>query len=371
MRRHTFRPLISTYVQVAAGLLFFLVGGGSQAALFERNADNLQQEAAAAHAEGKQLAVVLTLPDCPGCLEMEKTVYRDRRTEKLIEGRFRTVRLDLSRSAPIIDTLGRATPVVDFAKRLRAVATPSLVFFAGDGSFAYRYTGTLDQAGLRDLADYVVRAKFEEFPFAPRDAARGNLAARQDRALHASPPAGNLPLYPEFALAASDGRERRLADFRGQVVALSVGYTQCPDVCPTTLIELKAAVEGLPPTLRRQVQVLFATVDPDRDGLAMLKEYVAAFSPTSGRPVLGLRGSAEATARLISQLQLVAEKRPSGSAGYTVDHTAGVFLFDANGRLRGLAPFGQSVTALRSDLAHLLAERSGGSAVAPRLVRAN
>jgi len=265
MRRHPFRPLIPTYLQVAAGLLFYLVGGGSQAALFERSADNLQQEAKAAHAEGKRLAVALTLPDCPGCREMEKTAYRDRRTEKLIEGRFRTVRLDLSRSAPIIDALGRATTVADLAKRLRAVATPSFVFFASDGSFSYRYTGTLDQAGLRDLADYVVRAKFEDFPFAPRNAARGNPAARQERALHASPPAGSLPLY----------------------------------------------------------------------------------------------------------LQLVAEKRPSASAGYTVDHTAGVFLFDANGRLRGLAPFGQSVADLRSDLAHLLAEGSGGPAIAQRLARAN
>ena len=302
---------------------------------------------------------------------MEKTAYRDRRTEKLIEGRFRTVRLDLSRSAPIIDALGRVTTAADLAKRLRAVATPSFVFYAGDGSFLYRYTGTLDQAGLRNLADYVVRAKFEEFPFAPPNAGRGNAADRQDRALHASPPASSLPLYPEFALVASDGRERRLVDFRGQVVALSVGYTQCPDVCPTTLSELKAAVEGLPPTQRRQVQVLFATLDPDRDGLAMLKEYVAAFSPAKGRSVLGLRGSGEATARLINQLQLVAEKKPSGSAGYTVDHTAGVFLFDANGRLRGLAPFGQSVAELRSDLAQLLADGYGGPVVAQRVARAN
>jgi cytochrome oxidase Cu insertion factor (SCO1/SenC/PrrC family) len=149
---------------------------------------------------------------------------------------------------------------------------------------------------------------------------RGTLPAAtlpldKDGALHASPPAGNLPLYPEFALAASDGRDRRLADFRGLVVALSVGYTQCPDVCPTTLSELKAAVEGLSPAQRRRVQVLFATLDPDRDGLAMLKEYAAAFSPASGRPVLGLRGSTRATAALISQLQLVAERQPSGGAG--------------------------------------------------------
>jgi cytochrome oxidase Cu insertion factor (SCO1/SenC/PrrC family) len=184
-------------------------------------------------------------------------------------------------------------------------------------------------------------AKFEDVSVR----CRGTLPAAtlpldKDGALHASPPAGNLPLYPEFALAASDGRDRRLADFRGLVVALSVGYTQCPDVCPTTLSELKAAVEGLSPAQRRRVQVLFATLDPDRDGLAMLKEYAAAFSPASGRPVLGLRGSTRATAALISQLQLVAERKPSGGAGYTVDHTAGVFLFDANGRLRGLAPYG-------------------------------
>ncbi len=371
MLRRALQPPIPTFQQVAAGLMVFLAVGGSQAALFERSVDNLQREAEAAHAEGKQLAVVLTLPDCPGCLEMERTAYRDRRTEKLIEGRFRTVGLDLSRSAPIIDALGRATTAADLAKRFRAVATPSFVFFAGDGSFLYRYTGTLDQAGLRDLTDYVVRAKFEEFPFAPRDAAHGNPAGRPNSALHASPPASNLPRYPEFVLTASDGRQRRLEDFRGQVVALSVGYTQCPDVCPTTLIELKAAVEGLPPTQRRQVQVLFATLDPDRDGLAMLKEYVAAFSPAGGRPVLGLRGDAVATARLISQLQLVAEQRPSRSAGYTVDHTAGVFLFDANGRLRGLAPFGQSVADLRRDLARLLADGSSGPVVAQRVARAN
>ncbi|MEF8702384.1 MAG: SCO family protein, partial [Candidatus Accumulibacter sp. UW26] len=105
--------------------------------------------------------------------------------------------------------------------------------------------------------------------------------------------------------------------------------------------------------------------------LAMLKEYAAAFSPASGRPVLGLRGSTRATAALISQLQLVAERKPSGGAGYTVDHTAGVFLFDANGRLRGLAPYGQSVAELRRDLARLLAEGSSGPPVAQRVAHAN
>jgi putative intracellular protease/amidase len=72
MLRRALQPPIPTFQQVAAGLMVFLAVGGSQAALFERSVDNLQREAEAAHAEGKQLAVVLTLPDCPGCLEMEK-----------------------------------------------------------------------------------------------------------------------------------------------------------------------------------------------------------------------------------------------------------------------------------------------------------
>jgi len=103
----------------------------------------------------------------------------------------------------------------------------------------------------------------------------------------------------------------------------------------------------------------------------MLKEYVAAFAPAGGRPLIGLRGNAEVTARLISQLQLVAEKRPSGKAGYTLDHTAGVFLFDGGGRLRGVAPFGQSAADLRSDLAILLAEGASRQTAAQRLSRAN
>ncbi len=355
------RPLLSIALHGAAGLALCVAIGVAHAALFDRPADNMQAEAAAAHGEGRQLTLLLTLPDCPGCLEMEKRVYSDKATEQLIGRRFRTVRLDLSRSEPIIDTTGRGTTPAELATRLRAVATPSFVFFAGDGSFRYRYTGTLDKAGLQDLADYVRRAKFEAFPFLPRN----EVAA----ALHASQPPASLPRYPEFTLGATDGRQRSLVDFRERVVALAVGYTQCPDVCPTTLLELKTAVEALPVAQRRQVQILFATLDPERDHLAMLKAYVAAFAPERGRSILGLRGDPPATARLVNQLQLVAEKQSSGSTGYTLDHTAGVFLFDATGRLRGIAPFGQSVDRLRSDIARLLSEASHGQREAPTIAR--
>ena len=136
------------------------------------------------------------------------------------------------------------------------------------------------------------------------------------------------------ALADQGGQPRRLADFRGRVVILFFGYTSCPDVCPTTLAELKAAVEALPAAQRRQVQVLFVTLDPERDHAALLREYVAAFAPQGGRPFLGLWGGDSATADLIRELQLVAERQPSESMGYTLDHTAGVFLFDKAGVLR-------------------------------------
>jgi len=357
----------------AIGLILFFTFSASYAALFARTVDNLQREVEAARAEGKKLAVAFTLPDCPGCQEMERAVYPDMRTEKKFGRSFRTVRLDISRTEPITDALGASTVPADLAKRLRAIGTPSFAFFAGDGSFLYRHTGTLDRAGLRKLGDYVARAEFEKFPFGSRSEVGGKADARQAResALLAAPPRGNLPLYPEFTLQSTDGREHRLADFRGQVVALAVGYTRCPDVCPTTLVELKSAVEALPPARRRGIQILFATLDPERDSLSILREYAAAFRPDGGRAILGLRGDPGATASLIGQLQLVAEKQPSESMGYSLDHTADVFLFDAGGRLRGLSPYGQSVAQRSHDLVLLLGDVSRQSSAGQKISRVN
>lgn len=344
------------------GLLLGFVTGAAQAALFAQPATDLQKEAAAARAAGRKLALVLILPDCPGCREMENQVFADAATEKAVAKGFRTVRLDLSRSEVIIDPRGATVTPTELATRLRAVATPSIAFFDGDGTFLYRYTGTLDRAGLQGLAAYVAQARYEQRPFQPPSS-----ASRLARAtLNAMPPAATLPRRPDFALAATDGQVRRPADFRGRVVALAVGYTQCPDICPTTLVEMKAAVEGLPAGQRQDVQLLFASLDPERDSLSILGEYAGAFRPEGGRPLLGLRGDTDATAQLIRQLQLVAEKQPSASMGYTLDHTAAVFLFDAGGRLRGVAPYGQGAAALRDDLAALLAEIHGPRQLAQR-----
>lgn len=337
------------WLAAGAVLLPLLCSG----APFERQAADLRAEALAAGREGKQLAVFMTLPDCPGCLEMEGSALKDAAVDKRFARGYRSLRLDLAQTAPITDPAGRQSSVADFANRLHVYATPSFVFFNARGEVLFRYTGTLDAAGLLALERHVARGDYEKHPFVP-PLRKAQAQAR----LHADPPGATLPQFPEFRLAGSDGKSHRLADFRGVSVALAVGYTQCPDVCPTTLAELKAAVEALSAEHRRHIQILFATLDPERDSLAALREYADAFQPRGGRPVLGLRGDADGTAGLIRQLQLVADKQPSASMGYTLDHTAGIFLFGADGRLLGLSPYGQPLKKLGSDLLSLTSQRS-------------
>lgn len=332
------------------------LAGTAHAALFSRAANDLHRESQAAHAEGKYLAVLLTLPDCSGCLEMERKVFNDKQTERLFNQHFRTVRIDLSSNAPIIDPAGRSTTATALAERLRIIAAPSFAFFDGaQGTVRYRYTGTLDRSNFRRLASYVSAADYEQQPFnaSPRTKQNDERLRQPLRTASLNPA---LPLQPDFKLQGSDGRPHALSDFRGQVVAFHVGYTQCPDICPTTLAELQAVVESLPPARRKRVQVLFATLDPERDALATLGRYVATFRPRQGRPIIALRGSPAATADLIREFALVAEKQPSASLGYSLDHTAGIFLIDANGYLRGLAPHDAPITDLRADLSRLIDE---------------
>jgi len=326
--------------------------GAREAALFSREASDLQAEVRAARAEGKKLAIAFTLPDCPGCREMERTVFQEPAVTARFSRQYRSVKVDLARSEPIADLAGQPGPAADFARKLGAFATPSFAFFDGKGDFLYRYTGTLSADNFQRLGQFVAKAEYEQRPFSTANAARVANAPR----LQAEPPAAGLPRRPEFRLADTAGKVRRLANFRGQTVALAVGYSQCPDVCPTTLAELKAAVEALPAALRRQVQVLFVTLDPERDNAALLKDYVAAFNPQGGKPLLGLWGGEAATAEFIRELQLVAERQPSDSLGYTLDHSAGVYLFDKGGVLRGLSPYGQAVSALTADLKQLAGE---------------
>ena len=154
----------------------------------------------------------------------------------------------------------------------------------------------------------------------------------------------------DFALTDHNGVPRSLADFRGKVVALFFGYTHCPDVCPTTMAELAEAIRQLGPDGQR-VQVLFVTVDPERDTPELLRTYVPAFDPS----FLGLRGDADATARVLREFRVLAEKRPGATPEtYTVDHSAGTYLFDPQGRLRVFVTYGQGPEVFVHDIRALL-----------------
>jgi protein SCO1 len=153
----------------------------------------------------------------------------------------------------------------------------------------------------------------------------------------------------DFALVDHTGKVRTLADFRGKAVVVFFGYTHCPDVCPTTLAELKMVKEQLGPDGER-LQVLFVTVDPARDTQDTLARYVPAFDPT----FIGLRGDAAATAKVAKDFKVFYQKVPGSKPdNYTVDHTAGSYVFDPQGRLRLFARQGNPAN-LASDVRILL-----------------
>lgn len=156
----------------------------------------------------------------------------------------------------------------------------------------------------------------------------------------------------DFRLNDHAGRERRLADFRGKAVVMFFGYTHCPDVCPTTLADMAMALGKLGADAQR-VQVLFVTLDPERDTPKVLAQYVPSFDPS----FLGLSGDAAATAATAREFRVFHQKRQTGGAGdYTLDHTAGTFVFDPAGRLRLFINYGQSAETVAHDLKLLLNE---------------
>jgi len=156
----------------------------------------------------------------------------------------------------------------------------------------------------------------------------------------------------DFRLTDHHGKVRTLADFRGKVVVMFFGYTQCPDVCPTTMAEMKAAMQQLGADAKR-VQVLFVTLDPERDTRELLANYVPAFDPS----FLGLYGDLEATAKTAKEFRVYYQKQPGPTPdSYTLDHTAGSYVFDAQGRVRLFARYGDGGANLVADLRTLLKE---------------
>jgi protein SCO1/2 len=158
------------------------------------------------------------------------------------------------------------------------------------------------------------------------------------------------PMGGELRLTDHNGKPRTLADFRGKVVVVTFGYTQCPDVCPTTLSDLSSAVKKLGPDAAA-VQVLFVSVDPRRDTPELLRQYVPAFNPD----FLGLYGNKADTLKATKDFKVFTQERAGKSAeSYTVDHTAQSFAFDRTGRLRLVLSYGMTPDAMASDLRLLL-----------------
>ena len=154
----------------------------------------------------------------------------------------------------------------------------------------------------------------------------------------------------DFALTDHNGKARTLADYRGKAVVMFFGYTQCPDFCPTTMSELAEAMKALGPDADR-VQVLFVTVDPERDTKEILAQYVPAFDPR----FVGLYGDAAATERTAKEFKVIYQKQPGAVPGtYSVDHSAGAYIFDPKGRLRLYVSYGQGHDVFAHDLRELL-----------------
>ena len=155
---------------------------------------------------------------------------------------------------------------------------------------------------------------------------------------------------PEFSLRGSDGAELTLARYRGKVVLMSFGYTHCAAVCPITLATLAEARKSLG-NAADAVQVIFVTVDPERDDAARMKAYMAAFDPS----FVGATGTPDALAAMRRSYGVTARKQGT-SDGYVMDHSSSIYLIDRTGKLRAQMPYGHSAGDFVHDVKLLLAQ---------------
>jgi len=162
------------------------------------------------------------------------------------------------------------------------------------------------------------------------------------------------PVAPEFSLTRVSGETYRLSEQKGKVVLLFFGYTSCPDVCPTTMAELKQALDRLSPKNLENVQVVFVTVDPKRDTPGRIQEYVNHFNPA----FIGLSGSEDTLAKVWNDYGIFRLEVPGVSAaGYTIDHTARVTMIDQSGNMRISYGFDTPVEDVVHDLQLMLRKK--------------
>ena len=155
--------------------------------------------------------------------------------------------------------------------------------------------------------------------------------------------------HADFTLFDFNGKPRNLLDFRGKVAVLFFGYTHCPDVCPTTLADLAQVMRILGPDAKR-VQVIFVTLDPERDKPALLAKYVTSFNPS----FLGLYGDAEATQKAAKSFGVNYQKQFDKHGGYTLDHSDGIFLLGTRGKPLLLSRYEAPAEQMAEDIRLLL-----------------
>lgn len=157
-------------------------------------------------------------------------------------------------------------------------------------------------------------------------------------------------MAPELALSSSNGGTVSLADYRGKVVLLGFGFASCPKVCPTTLAVLAQARKRLG-AQGKQVQVVYVTVDPERDDAGRMRAYLNGFDPS----FIGGVGTPAQLAAARQKYGVTAERKPMGDS-YFIGHSSSVYLIDPKGRLRGMMPYGRQPADYVHDIQVLLGE---------------
>jgi protein SCO1/2 len=176
------------------------------------------------------------------------------------------------------------------------------------------------------------------------------VACSEKRASFVNTDITGLDYAKGFSLKDHDGKPVTLESYKGKVVVLFFGFTQCPDVCPTTMAEMAAVMQELGPQAK-DVQVLFVTLDPERDTPALLKQYVPAFHPS----FVGLYGTPAEIAQTAKEFKVWYKKVPGKDpANYSIDHTAGSYVFDKQGKVRLFLRHAQGTKPVVHDLKQLL-----------------